>query len=176
MRFQAFTLAALAAGASAQMMNLTALLGATPELSNLTSYVSLFPNLLTTLGSATDITILSPSSAAFVKFLNTSMIDPSQTDLIRAVLQYHVLNGTFPASAIKSTPAFIPTLLDNPMFENVTGGQVVEAVMDDKSVVFSSGLLVNSTVTKAVSISSTLHIQILILLGRQHHRRRRPRH
>ncbi len=87
MQFQLLSVAALVAGASAQMMNLTALLSSTPELSNLTTYVSLFPDLLTTLGSATDITILAPSNDAFAKFLNTSMIDPQDTDLIQAVLQ-----------------------------------------------------------------------------------------
>jgi uncharacterized surface protein with fasciclin (FAS1) repeats len=151
MRVQLLTLAALAASASAQTMNLTALLGSTPELSNLTTYLSLFPDLVTALGSTKDLTILAPSNEAFAKFLNTSMIDPSNTELIKAVLQYHVLNGSFPASSVKSTPAFIPTLLDNPMYENVTGGQVIEAVAMGGSVMFFSGLLMNSTVTKAVS-------------------------
>lgn len=87
MRFQILGLASLAAGASAQMMNLTALLSSTPQLSNLTSYVSLFPNLLDQLGKASNITILAPNNDAFAKFLNTSMISTSDTALIQAVLQ-----------------------------------------------------------------------------------------
>lgn len=143
--------AALAACASAQeALNLTGALGATPDLSNLTSYVSLFPELLSALGSAQNITILAPSNEAFAKFLESdagSLIN--DTGVIQAVLQYHVLNGTYPASAITETPAFVPTLLTNESSTNVTGGQVVEAVKQEDKVVFYSGLLSNATVTTA---------------------------
>jgi hypothetical protein len=61
-----------------------------------------------------------------------------------------VLNGTFPSSAITNTSAFVPTALTNPLFTNVTGGQVVEGVTSGDNVVFYSGLLTNSTVTTAV--------------------------
>lgn len=144
-------LAALASCVAAQeALNLTAALSATPDLSNLTSYVSLFPELLSTLGSAQNITILAPSNEAFAKFLDSdagSLIN--DTGVIQAVLQYHVLNGTYPGSAITETPAFVPTLLSNESYTNVTGGQVVEAVKQGENVVFYSGLLSNATVTKA---------------------------
>ena len=149
---QLLPLAALAATASAQTANLTAALAATPDLSNLTSYVTLFPELLSTLASATNITILAPSNEAFARFLESpggSAIRANDTDTIQALLQYHVLNGTYPAAAITDMPTFVPTLLSNMEYENVTEGQVVEAVRQGDSVVFYSGLLANSTVTTA---------------------------
>jgi uncharacterized surface protein with fasciclin (FAS1) repeats len=151
MRFRIFAVAALAAGAEAQ--SLAALLASTPDLSNLTSYLKLFPSLVASLSSAKNITILAPSNEAFAKILNApaaAAITTNDTALIQAVVTYHILNGTYPASAVESTPAFIPTLLDNPQFENVTGGQVVEAVTEGTNVVFISGLLARSVVTKAV--------------------------
>ena len=77
-------------------------------------------------------------------------ISLNDTTAIEAILSYHVLAGTYPASDITSTPAFIPTLLNNTAYSNVTGGQVVEAVAQGTSVEFYSGLLANSTVTTAV--------------------------
>ena len=47
-------------------------------------------------------------------------------------------------------PMFLPTMLNDIMYTNVTGGQVVECVKQGDSVVFYSGLLTNSTVTMAV--------------------------
>ncbi|KAL9130543.1 MAG: hypothetical protein Q9217_001311 [Psora testacea] len=152
MQYKFLSVAALAAGAAAQTMNLTASLMATPDLSNLTQYVSLFPQLLSTLASANNITILAPSNEAFAKFLNSpagSAITNNDTATIQALLQYHVLNGTYPASAITEKPAFVPTLLSDTSYANVTGGQVVEAIKQGDSVVFYSGLLANSTVTTA---------------------------
>ena len=153
MQFKYLSLAALAAGASAQTMNLTATLMSNANLTNLTSYVSLFPSLLSSLSMATNITILAPSNDAFAAFLNSSAgmaVGLNDTTAIEAILSYHVLNGTYPASSIMSTPAFIPTMLNNPAYSNVTGGQVVEAVAQGTSVEFYSGLLANSTVTTAV--------------------------
>jgi len=77
------------------------------------------------------------------------MMMNNDTAAIQALLMYHVLNGTYPASAVKATPAFLPTLLNSSMYANVTGGQVVEAVTQGTSVEFYSGLLQNSTVTTA---------------------------
>ncbi|KAL9609305.1 MAG: hypothetical protein Q9167_005923 [Letrouitia subvulpina] len=156
MHSKVIALTALAASALAQMdmgnSSLTSVLSSAADLSNLTSFVSQFPQLLTTLSSATNITILAPSNEAFGKFLQSpaaSAVTANDSNAIQALLSYHVLNGTYPAAAVKETPAFIPTLLNNPAYANVTGGQVVEAIAQDDSVVFFSGLLSNSTVTKA---------------------------
>lgn len=76
----------------------------------------------------------------------------------QAVLSYHILNGTYPASAVMEMPAFIPTMLNNSAYANVTGGQVVEAVKQGDKVVFYSGLLSNATVTTAVSLTRVWRI------------------
>ena len=153
MQFKLLSLAAMAAAVSAQQqtMNLTQLLTGTPDLSNLTSLVSLYPSLLAQLGSAQNITILAPSNEAFSKFLNTSKISTNDTGAIQAILQYHVLNGIIYADQITNTPAFAHSTLTNASYANVTGGQVVEAVKTGSNVTIYSGLLANSTVTSPVS-------------------------
>ena len=146
------SIAALTALATAQAPpNLTAALSSTPDLSSLAAAIALAPQeLVSQLGSAQNITILAPSNAAFEK-LNASggAAALSDTNALAAVLSYHVLNGTYPASAVTEEAAFIPTLLEAPTYANVTGGQRVEVVKQGDNVVFYSGLLQNSTVTTA---------------------------
>ncbi|ERF75420.1 hypothetical protein EPUS_00213 [Endocarpon pusillum Z07020] len=142
---------ALATAASAQeTMNLTAALASSPELSQLGITLGLVPELVAALAELSNITLLAPSNAAFEEFTNSSnaaaLSDPG---LIQAVLQYHVLNGTYYAQNVTETTSFIPTTLMNTSYTNVTGGQVVKAVLTGDNVVFSSGLLTNSTVTQA---------------------------
>jgi hypothetical protein len=69
---------------------------------------------------------------------------------IQDVLMYHVLNGTYNSSNFTDTPLFVPTMLNDTLLSNVTGGQRVEAVKMNNNVTFFSGLLMNSTVTRAV--------------------------
>ena len=148
-------LLALGASASAQMMNLTATLAGAPTLSNLTSILGGYPALVSTLAAAKNITILAPSNAAFAKFMSGPYATMDNAT-IEAVLMYHVLAGTYEASALNSTtPMFLHTLLNNTAFSNVTGGQVVEASTMGSTVSFYSGLLTDSTVTMAVSVPST---------------------
>ena len=154
MRSTILLIAALAAKSSGQMMNLTAALTSNPSLSNLTSYVSMFPSLLSGLSNATNVTILAPSNEAFAAFLTGPMattLTSGDATNAQALLMYHVLKGTYPASAIKAMPAFVPTMLESTGYTNVTGGQRVEAVTQGQSVEFYSGLLQNSTVTTPVS-------------------------
>lgn len=63
---------------------------------------------------------------------------------------YHIVNGTYPSSAVMDKPVFLPTMLNDTMYTNVTGGQVVEAVKQGDNVLIYSGLLSNATVTMAV--------------------------
>ena len=73
---------------------------------------------------------------------------------VQGILEYHVLNGTFPASMFTATNQFIPTLLTSSTMTNVTGGQVVDGVLNGKSVELFSGLKEKATVATAVSYSS----------------------
>lgn len=144
---------ALATAASAQqMMNLTAALSSNPELSSLTAILGAFQELVAGLAKIPNVTLLAPSNKAFAEIKSGPMAAAlNDTGLIEAVLQYHVLNGTYYAANVTETPAFIPTALMNSSYTNVTGGQVVSALAMNGSVMFFSGLFANSTVTQPVS-------------------------
>ncbi|OCT46610.1 Stabilin-2 [Cladophialophora carrionii] len=147
MLFKSLAISALAAGALAQ--DLTTLLANTTELSNLTTYLGLFPDLVGQLSSSQNITLLAPNNEAFSRFLNSSAgaaLAQNDTDLIQGLFTYHVLEGAYPNF---TDVQFIPTLLQPPQFTNVTGGQVVQAVPGDNSTAFFSGLLNNASSTGA---------------------------
>ncbi|KIW30456.1 uncharacterized protein PV07_06198 [Cladophialophora immunda] len=145
MLFRTWTASALVGMAVAQ--DLTTILANTPELSNLTSYLGLFPDLTATLASLKNITLLAPNNNAFARLLNSSAgaaLVQNDTSAIQALFTYHVLNGTY---ADFSDKQFVPTLLQPSQFTNVTGGQVVEAVSNKNQAVFISGLLNNASVS-----------------------------
>jgi len=144
--------AALAIGAAAQQMNLTAALAANnATLSLLTGLLGTQPSLVSTLAGLSNITILAPSNNALAAFLNSTagVAASKNPDAVAALLTYHVLNGTYPASAFTNSSQFIPTLLTNTSFANVTGGQRVEASLNGSTVDIFSGLLSKSQVTQA---------------------------
>lgn len=127
-------------------------LNSTSSLSSLSGLLGLqgLGELVQGLASAQNITILAPSNEAFASVGNETLQSlTTNPGLITALLQYHVLNGTILSSAITNQSQFVPTLLTNELFTNVTGGQVVEAVTTGDNVTFFSGLLANSTVTEA---------------------------
>lgn len=143
---------AAAAAQSQSTPDLPELLSSTPELSNLTTYLQLFPDLVEQLSQASNITILAPSDDAFSELLETpagEAITANDSAAIQALLTYHVLNGVFAAEDVPETAAFIPTLLEDPDFTTVNGGQVVQALRDGDSVEFTSGLKAVSTVSQA---------------------------
>jgi uncharacterized surface protein with fasciclin (FAS1) repeats len=131
--------------------DLNATLSSQPTLSNLTSFLNLNPQLIELLNSASNLTVLAPSDEAFTALTNSSAGGALATDpgLVSALLQYHILNGTFTSQSITNESTFIPTYLTNSSYTNVTGGQVVEALLIGNDTVFYSGLLQNATVTQA---------------------------
>ncbi|KAL2063947.1 hypothetical protein VTL71DRAFT_4441 [Oculimacula yallundae] len=142
--------AALLAGASAQ--SLTDVLAANnASLSTLTSLLTSMPELVEALSQAQNITILAPSNDALASFLNSTAGASAATDpgAVAALLTYHVLNGSYPASAFTNTSQFLPTLLSNATYSNVTGGQVVEARLRGETASIFTGLLSDSNVTTA---------------------------
>lgn len=133
-------------------------LNSSTQLTSLSGVLSLpgLGELVQGLAGAQNITILAPSNEAFASVGNATLTALTENPgLLTALLQYHVLNGSILSSAITNQSAFVPTLLTNELFTNVTGGQVVEAVVTDGNVTFFSGLLANSTVAEAVSTSQT---------------------
>jgi uncharacterized surface protein with fasciclin (FAS1) repeats len=153
MHFKSLLPVALAAGASAQSL-LAALASQNASLSVLNSILATQPALVSALGSASNITILAPNNAALGKFLNSTagMMAATMPDAVAALLSYHVLNGTYPASAFTTTPQFIPSLLTNASYTNVTGGQRVDAFVNGSSVDIVSGALSTSMVVTAVRL------------------------
>lgn len=132
--------------------SLTEALNSSSSLSSLSGVLGMpgLSALVGALGSAQDITILAPSNAAFESLGSEAVSALAANEgLLTALLQYHVLNGTFLSSAITNQSAFVPTLLTNNLFTNVTGGQVVNAKVTDGNVTFFSGLLANSSVSQA---------------------------
>lgn len=56
----------------------------------------------------------------------------------RAWVEYHALQGTHPSASVSNISQFIPTLLNNTFYTNVTGGQRVELVDSNGPVVLSA--------------------------------------
>jgi uncharacterized surface protein with fasciclin (FAS1) repeats len=84
--------------------------------------------------------VLAPSNEAFAKYLNSTNYARNDTDKLEAVLSYHVLRGSFARGLFKNSPQFIPTLLSNPRYANVTGGQRVEVTSSGDGVAFYSAI------------------------------------
>jgi len=151
MLFKSLPILAIAGQAFAQNTpSLAQALNSSSDLSQLSSVLQLNPSLVQALSGAQNITILAPSNRAFSAIPNETLTGLlGNSGLIAAILQYHVLNGTYRADQVTNTSTFIPTLLTNPLFTNVTGGQRVNAVRRNGNVTFFSGLLDNSTVSQA---------------------------
>lgn len=166
MHFTLLSLAALASAAAAQTLDQT--LNSDPDLATLVALGSKYPDLVTTLESQKNITVLAPTNEAFSEWAATALGKKFATsdDAIQALLSYHVLGAKVPASAFTTTPAFVPTLLNSPAYTNVTGGQVVEGKLNGTTIEITSGLLEISRVVKGVS--SFLHLlqgKMLIFTG-----------
>jgi uncharacterized surface protein with fasciclin (FAS1) repeats len=112
------------------------------------------------LSSASNITILAPSNDAFTSFLATDAGSkaakiPSE---VASLLTYHVLSGKYPASSFTKSPLFIPTLLNDAAYTNVTGGQRLETRVHAGNVEIISGLGQKSVVEVAVCLSIFLRL------------------
>jgi len=142
---------AFASLASAQSLT-EALSSQNATLSSLTALLGTQESLLQALSAATNITILAPSNDALATFLNSTAGQAAATDpgAVAALLTYHVLNGTYPPSAFTNASQFLPSLLSNTSYANVTGGQVVKGMLNGTGVALTSGLLAQSSVLPAV--------------------------
>lgn len=151
-------------GTAAAQSLTEALASQNASLSVLNNILADQPDLVRTLGSATNVTLLAPSNDAFNRFLNTSSGSAAANDsgALVALLTYHVLTGTYYASNLTSLngPAFIPTLLSNTSYANVTGGQRVEATTQNSGLSFisGSGQLSNVTTANVNFTGGTIHI------------------
>ncbi|TKX25193.1 fasciclin domain-containing protein 3 [Elsinoe australis] len=147
--------AALAAAQSP----LVDLLSSQPDLSSLLDILTITPELVNTLSNANNITIFAPVNSAFAAIppdtaegVAISTRDPNGTSTL---LNYHVLQGSYPSSAFQETPLYYPTLFDNRsiIFDNprtnVTGGQNVGLFRNGSQFQVVRGELQTSNVIQA---------------------------
>ncbi|PVH89044.1 fasciclin domain-containing protein [Cadophora sp. DSE1049] len=147
----------LFAGVEAQTGSLQDLGSLLADQKNLTTFYSLikkYPDILLKLPSQSGVTILAPNNDAFDKIPYTqlnSAFENNDQDTIVNVLSYHILQGQkMAAQLIPGTPVFLPTLLNDAKWSNVTGGQYVENVKQAGDVVvFVSGQGSRATLTQA---------------------------
>ena len=121
-----------------------------------TQYADIYANLT----YQKEVTLLAPSNAAFAKIPYQSLhtaFENNRSDIIRSVLEYHVIPGIHRADSYNGSFTFTPTWMSNNNYTNVTGGQVVGGVQQAGNVnVFTSGFGSRSTLAEAVSLSSWL--------------------
>lgn len=130
-------LATLAGQACAQ--SIIDLLSQTESLSTLLQVASGFPDLVSTLGAASGITIFAPDNNALA-----ALPQGLDSNTILAVLNYHVVNGVFRSGDFTDDNRVLTTLLkDNPAFVNVTNGQVMNAKLDGGTVLINDDLVVS---------------------------------
>merc|ERR1711977_440408 len=141
--FKSLTYASLLAVAGAQ--SLTEVIANTSSLSTLGSLLQAQPDLASSLAGMSNVTILAPNNEA-LSALTAGQAATADAGLITAILQYHILQGTYQADQIPDDLAFVPSMLNDTTYSNVTGGQVVGVERDDNNVTLYSGLLQNSSV------------------------------
>lgn len=102
------------------------------------------------------ILVLVPNDEAMALFENANQDLNGDTDAIRALLEYHIANGTHPSATFGLQPLFVPTLLSNPNYTNVTGGQVVELVSADNQSAIVSGVKAISRIVQPVGFQDRI--------------------
>lgn len=131
---------------------------------NLTDFTTLltqqYGDLYANLSYQKEVTLLAPSNAAFAKIPYQTLhsaFENNRSDIIRSVLEYHIVPGIHRADSYNGSFTFTPTWMSNSSYTNVTGGQAVGGVQQAGNVnVFTSGLGSRSTLAEAVSQSSQL--------------------
>ncbi|KAL8870881.1 MAG: hypothetical protein Q9174_003175 [Haloplaca sp. 1 TL-2023] len=140
---------ALLATAQQEPRDLTQLLESNQNLSEFTTLLTSYGDIYANLSFQTGITILAPNNDAFNKIPYSSLgpaFEANQSELVRSVLQYHILPGLHLSDSYNGTFVFDKTWLQDASYTNVTGGQVVGGVQQAGPVnVFTSGLGTRST-------------------------------
>lgn len=145
-----------AAFAQNKSQDLTQLLQSDKNLTEFTKLLLSYGDIYANLSFQQDITILVPNNDAFDKIPYSSLgsaFENNRSDVVRSVLQYHILPGLHPTDSYNGSFSFTPTWLYNETFTNVTGGQNVGGVAQAGGVnVFISGLGTRSTLVEKVCI------------------------
>ncbi|KAI4159907.1 MAG: hypothetical protein L6R39_000283 [Caloplaca ligustica] len=133
--------------------DLTQLLESNKNLSEFTTLLTSYGDIYANLSFQSEVTILAPNNDAFNKIPYSSLgpaFEANQSQIVRAVLQYHILPGLHPSGSYNGTFSFDKTWLQNTSYTNVTGGQAVGGVQQAGDVnVFTSGMGTRSTLVTA---------------------------
>lgn len=160
------TFFALAFVALAQQnsQDLTQLLQSNTNLSEFTTLLTSYGDIYANLSFQSQVTILAPNNDAFNKIPYSSLgpaFEANQSQIVRSVLQYHILPGLHPSGSYNGTFSFDKTWLQDTSYTNVTGGQVVGGVQQAGDVnIFTSGMGTRSTLITAVCITLDLYISV----------------
>lgn len=78
----------------------------------------------------------------------------------RALIEYHILKDTHPFASFSNTSQFVPTLLNDTAFTNVTGGQKVELIRQNGQPTLLSAVKAESRITHGdvFYVGGLLHI------------------
>jgi hypothetical protein len=148
---------------AAAQQNFTALIKSRPELSNLSTYFDLHPELVESVLRWPNRAFLAPDDEAFVKEtpenymfgppLNIIDVDDTTT---AALFKYHTLVPYVKSIEFSGGPHIISTALVDPAYTALSGGQVVVGNgAGGQHPIFTSGLQSASTVVVPVSCVST---------------------
>ncbi|KAL9115182.1 MAG: hypothetical protein Q9227_000976 [Pyrenula ochraceoflavens] len=123
-----------------------------PDLKSLSYYLNLYPDLLSRLNSAQNITFLAPSNDAIQSALGDQKSQYSQAKIygwIDQIIEYHTLNGSLPSSHIIEAAHFKKSWLNDSTWTSVSGGQVVGYVLQNNTPVFQSGVKTVTNIKQA---------------------------
>jgi transforming growth factor-beta-induced protein len=130
------------------------------NLSKFRSLLEEYPDVYGALSWSRDFTLLAPSNDALDRVFNTllnSTFTRHNEYEIRAVLQYHVLNGIHLTTQLGPEFQYFDSWLINPMYANVSRGQKVGMIEQSEDVtIVTSGMATRSTVEEAVSSQSVV--------------------
>ena len=153
LRFGRLAVLAVLAVQAFALQDLTALLANNANLTKFYDLIQGYADVTSPFASIQHLSVLAPNNDAFDKIAFSGLgpaFAANDTDTIRSVIEYHILNGTLQSSKITSTPMFLPTYLTNVSYTNTTGGQTVQAVKQaGNDIIFVSGLGSRSTLVQA---------------------------
>lgn len=158
------SIVAIAAAQSQQQApDLTQFLKNNTNLTEFNTLVNNYGDIYAALSFSNDITIFAPSDAAFEKIPYSSLGGPfeaNNSDIVREVLKYHVINGTHPSGSFNGSFQFLTTWMNNQTYSNVTGGQTIGVVQQaGNDIVCVSGLGSRSSVIASVRFSLRRNVQ-----------------
>ncbi|KAL8780299.1 MAG: hypothetical protein Q9194_001001 [Teloschistes cf. exilis] len=135
--------------------DLTQLLQSQKNLSQFTALLTSYGDIYANLSFQSGVTVLAPNNDAFNKIPYSSLgpaFEANQSQIVRSVLQYHILPGIHPSGSYNGSFSFDRTWLQNASYTNVMGGQVVGGVQQAGDVnIYTSGMGSRSTLVNPLT-------------------------